>query len=131
MNKPSTEIITLAYMDEIHKAFNDHDIEAIVGFFADDGEFLLARGKHPWGTRLKGKTEIRDFLTRRFAELGDMQWKPITRFTCDNRAVSEWVVTGTLKNGSRLELYGCDLYEFRGRKIVKKDTYWKSTENAV
>ncbi len=131
MNVGSAEGITLAYMDEIHKAFNDHDVEAIVGFFAEDGEFLLARGPESFGTKIKGKQRIREFLTKRFAEIGDMQWKPLTRFTCGNRAVSEWVVTASLKGGRRLELHGCDLYEFHGRKIVKKDTYWKSSESAL
>ena len=131
MNEASTIGISLEYMDRIHKAFNDHDLDAIVDFFADDGEFLLSRGNEPWGTKLKGKQQIRDFLAKRFAEMGDMHWKPITRFVCGNRAVSEWVVVGGLKNGRRLELYGCDLYEFSGQKIVKKDTYWKSMEKAV
>ena len=130
--KPQDEgEISLEYMDEIHDAFNSQDVDAIVEFFAEDGEFLLARGDQPWGTRLKGREVIRAFLTKRFAAFGDMRWEPITRFHCGNRAVSEWVVTVTLDDGRKMKTYGCDLYEFEGKKIVKKDTYWKSMEQSL
>src|SRR5262245_38815208 len=123
--------VTLEYLDEIGDAFNRHDVDAIVGMFAEDGVLQLGRGTEAWGTRLTGKHAIRTYLTRRFAEFGNMRWEPITRFVAGNRAVSEWVVTATLAGGKELKLYGCDLYEFRGRKIVKKDTYWKSKEPTV
>jgi len=31
-------------------------------------------------------------------------------------------------DGHRVELRGCDLFEFRGEKIVRKDSYWKIVE---
>lgn len=30
-----------------------------------------------------------------------------------------------------MELNGCDLCQFRGDKIVRKDTYWKSIEPSL
>jgi len=35
-------------------------------------------------------------------------------------------VTGTGSDGKKLNYRGCDLYEFRGDKILKKDAYWES-----
>jgi hypothetical protein len=45
-----------------------------------------------------------------------------------NRAVSVWMVTGTGADGELLNYQGCDIYEFRGDKILNKDTYWKRVE---
>jgi len=46
---------------------------------------------------------------------------------CD-RGCFEWLLTGTTTNGQRVEVRGCDLVEFRGDKIVRKDSYWKIVE---
>ena len=40
------------------------------------------------------------------------------------RAVSVWIVRGT-ENGNAIEARGVDLWEFRGDKVLNKDTYWK------
>lgn len=128
---PSSETITLEYLDEIHDAFNRHDVEAIVGYFAEDGVFQLARGSGGFGRKLTGKAEIREFLIERFRAIGDMHWEASATWFSGSRATSEWVVTATLPNGDKLELSGCDLYEFRGRHIVKKDTYWKAIDQSI
>ena len=43
-------------------------------------------------------------------------------------AVSVWMVKGTSADGEALNYQGCDIYEFRGDKILNKDTYWKIVE---
>ncbi|MEX1107952.1 MAG: nuclear transport factor 2 family protein [Dongiaceae bacterium] len=131
MNKMSSAEITMSDMREIHESFNRHDVEKIVGFFKDDGVFRLARGAGPQGRSLRSKTEIRAFLTDRFSKIGDMNWETVSEFCCGNRAVSEWMVTGTLPDGQKLEMLGCDIYTFEGKKIVLKDTFWKSTEKPL
>jgi ketosteroid isomerase-like protein len=123
--------ITMGDMREIHESFNRHDIDKIVDFFTDDGVFRLARGADSMGRALRGKSEIRAFLSDRFAKIGDMHWDAISEFVAGNRGVSEWIVTGTLPDGSRIEALGCDLYTFRGKKISLKDTFWKSTEKPI
>jgi ketosteroid isomerase-like protein len=127
----SNETITLEYLDEIHDAFNRHDVEAVVGYFAEDGVFRLARGDDGFGRKPTGKAEIRDFLNDRFRAIGDMHWEASATWFSGNRATSEWLVTATLPNGDKLELSGCDLYEFRGRQIIKKDTYWKAIDQSI
>jgi ketosteroid isomerase-like protein len=32
------------------------------------------------------------------------------------------------RDGERLNYRGCDIYEFRGDKILNEDTYWKLVE---
>jgi len=45
-----------------------------------------------------------------------------------NHGVSEWTITGTTSTGTHIEVRGCDLFEFRGDKILRKDSYWKIVE---
>jgi ketosteroid isomerase-like protein len=119
---------TPALMKEINAAFNSRDIERIMTFFADDATFLMARGPEPCGRRVRGKAAIGKVLADRFKVISDMRWDHIDHFVTGNRAVSVWMVTGTGADGEKLNYQGCDIYEFRGDKILNKDTYWKLVE---
>ena len=33
-----------------------------------------------------------------------------------------------VRSGERVEVRGCDLFDFRGDKITRKDSYWKLVE---
>jgi ketosteroid isomerase-like protein len=117
--------LNMDVLNKIIDAFNQHDVDTLVESFAEDGEMLLAAGPDIWGVRLKGKAAIREALTKRFAGSPDIQWTEGKSWIVGDKAVSEWRVQATQPNGSRLDLLGCDLWEFRGDKIVKKDTYYK------
>jgi ketosteroid isomerase-like protein len=112
-------------LNKIVDAFNAHDVDTLVDSFAEDGEMLLAAGPDIWGTRLKGKAAIREALTKRFAGTPDIQWTEGKSWISGDNAVSEWRVTATQPNGQKLDLLGCDLWQFSNGKIVKKDTYYK------
>ena len=43
-----------------------------------------------------------------------------------DRGVSEWVFTGTGRDGKRVEVNGCDLFTFRGDKIAVKSSFLKT-----
>jgi ketosteroid isomerase-like protein len=114
---------------QINAAFNSRDVDRIMSFFADDATFLMARGPEPCGRRVHGKDAIRTVLADRFKVIAGMRWDHIDHFVTGNRAVSVWMVTGTSADGEALNYQGCDLYEFRGDKILNKDTYWKLVEH--
>ena len=48
-------------------AFNAHDLDAVMTFFADDCVLETPRGPDPWGTRYTGKEGVRTGLAARFA----------------------------------------------------------------
>jgi len=113
---------------QINEAFNSRDIDRILSFFADDATFLMARGPEPCGRRVQGKAAIGRVLADRFKVIADMRWDHIDHFVTGDRAVSVWTVAGRGADGESLNYQGCDLYQFRGDKILHKDTYWKLVE---
>ena len=117
-------------MKQINAAFNSRDVDQILKFFADDCTFLMARGPEAVGRRVHGKDAVRRVLADRFKVIPDMRWDHVDAFVCGTRAVTVWMVTGKGKDGEHLNYRGCDIYEFRGDKILNKDTYWKLVEQA-
>ena len=43
-------------------------------------------------------------------------------------ALSEWTIRGTTADGTPIEVRGCDLWEFEGSLIRRKDSYWKRVD---
>ena len=119
--------ISIEYLDEIQLGFNQHDVDSILSHFATDCVWLMARGPNsPEGQRCVGQEEIGAVLRTRYTQIPDMRWEEIRHWICDEtKAISEWVVRGTPKDGETFEYLGCDLWEFKNGLVTKKDTYWK------
>ena len=109
-------------------AFNAHDLDKIMGFFADDCSLDMPRGPDPCGQRFAGKADVREGLASRFEGLPDAHWQDERHWVGGNMAVSEWLLTGTRPGGERVEVRGCDHYEFRDGRVIRKDSYWKTVE---
>ena len=120
----------VATLQAIADAFNRHDLDAIMDFFADDAVFESPRGADPWGTRFDGTAAVRQALASRFSGIPDVHYGDDAHFVSGDRGASEWTLTGTTTDGQRLEVRGCDLWTFRDGKVVKKDSYWKIVEPA-
>ena len=123
-----TEQRNLAIITEICEAFNRHDAEGILKHFTEDAVWLLSRGAPPDGRTLTGKAAIRDMLHTRFSGIPDMAWEIHSHWVGGDRGCSEWTVTGTEADGSKLAWMGCDLWKLDAQgRVVRKDTYWKYT----
>jgi steroid delta-isomerase-like uncharacterized protein len=109
------------------EAFNAHDLDRIVGFFADDCVLEMPRGPHPWGARFEGREAVRQALASRFEGLPDVHYGDAEHFVDAERqtGISKWTLTGTSREGRRLEVRGCDFYTFRDGQVTRKDSYWK------
>jgi ketosteroid isomerase-like protein len=115
----------LRILERLAEAFNEHDLDRIMEFFSDDCSLDMPRGSDPWGTRYIGKAAVRKGLQTRFEMLPDVHYRDIRHFATESMGVSEWLVTGTLMSGGTVKARGCDHYEFREGKVVRKDSYWK------
>ena len=118
----------LRLLEGLAEAFNEHDLDKIMEFFADDCELFMPRGKEPTGARFSGKAAVREGLASRFAGLPDVHYGDDQHFVAGDMAVSTWLLTGTARTGESIRVRGVDLLHFRDGKIVKKDSYWKIVE---
>ena len=121
--------IRTALLDLV-EAFNAHDLDRIMTFFADDCVLEMPRGRDPWGSRFEGKDGARAGLATRFEGLPDVHYGDDQHFVdaAANTGMSKWTLTGTTREGKRIEVHGCDFYTFRDGKVVHKDSYWKIVE---
>ena len=119
----------LEALREILDAFNRHDLDAIMSYFAEDCVFESPRGPELWGRRFVGKEEVRRGLSERFRGIPDVHYGDDDHFACGNRGASEWTITGTTLDGERIEVRGCDLWTLDADgKVVRKDSFWKIRE---
>ena len=119
---------TVELLKRFLEAFNLHDLDSIMGFFADDCVLYMPRGAEPRGDRYVGKSAVRAGLARRFEGIPDVQYGDDQHWVCDDFGVSEWTLTGTSVSGERIEVRGVDLLEFSRGKITRKDSFWKIVE---
>src|SRR5262249_22589557 len=91
----------------------------------DNCSYDASRGPEPFGQRFTGKAAVRAGLAARFAAMPDVQYLDDRHWVGGDFGVSEWLVTGTTTDGTQVRVRGCDHWEFRGEKIVRKDAYYK------
>jgi steroid delta-isomerase-like uncharacterized protein len=119
----SSSALLKAFLD----AFNRHDLDDIMRFFADDCVFYMPRGTGPRGDRYVGKAEVRAGLAKRFEGIPDVHYGEDSHWVGENFGVSEWTLTGTSASGQPIRVRGADLLEFKNGKITRKDSFWKIT----
>ena len=110
---------------EIAAGFDTHDLDRIMRHFTDDAVFESPRGPEVFGQRFVGTDAVREAFAGRFSGIPDVRYQEDEHFVSGDRGASEWTLSGTTTDGVRIEVRGCDLWTFRGDKVVKKDSYWK------
>ena len=113
---------------ELAAAFNAHDLDRVMIHFAEDATLDMPRGKEPWGARFTGKDAVRKGLAMRFEATPDVHYGDERHWVAGSMGVSEWLLTGTTRDGRKVEVRGCDHYQFRGGQVIRKDSYWKIVE---
>jgi ketosteroid isomerase-like protein len=113
-------------LESFADAWNRHDVNALMSMMTDDGVFEASAGSELNGQRYEGPKAVRAAYEAVFAQFPDARWNTPRHFVKGNRGVSEWTFTGTLKDGRRVEVTGCDLFTFRDGRIAVKNSYRKN-----
>jgi steroid delta-isomerase-like uncharacterized protein len=106
-------------------ALNRRDLDTALSFFADDCVFETPRGRRPWGRRLHGIENVRNAFDAQIGRIPDARYVEDEHVVCGSHGYSEWTLVGTKPNGDAVEFRGCDVWEFREGKIVRRSSYWK------
>lgn len=121
-----TQEVTTDVLQAFADAWNRHDVDAILSFMTEDCIFESSAGPEVWGTRYAGREAVRAGFAEVFETFPDAHWGNARHFVQGDRGVSEWTFTGTRKDGTRVEVHGCDLFTFRDGRIFLKNSYRKN-----
>lgn len=106
--------------------WNQHDVDFLMTFMADDCVFEGATGSEVCGTRHSGRERVRGAFARVFEVFPDARFDQARHVVVGDRGLSEWIFTGTTADGKRVEVNGCDLFTFREGKIAVKSSFFKN-----
>jgi len=107
-------------------AFNAHDADKIISYVTDDCIFEASAGPDVNGEKFVGEEAVKKAFEEIFKNYPDAKWINPHHFISGDRAVAEWIFTGTKPGGSKIEVAGCDLFTFRNGKIYIKNSYRKN-----
>jgi ketosteroid isomerase-like protein len=117
--------MTTERLDAFMDAWNAHDVDAIVGFFADDCVFHPSVGTELMGASYRGKDEVRRGVTSFLERYPDGRFEDASAFVAGDRGASEWTFVFTGPEGTEVAVRGCDLFEFEGDRISVKNAFRK------
>ncbi len=122
MNSDDLERLLIEHTE----AWNSHDIERLMSLFAEDCVFDASGGPESYGSRFVGRDQVRSAFADVLDSMPDANWGGGRHFVlADDYGVSEWRLTGTLLDGNRLDVLGCDFLTVRGNEIVRKNAFRK------
>jgi len=80
----------IAVLKALVQAFNDHDLDRIMSFFADDAVLEMPRGPEPCGGRYVGAAAVREGLRGRFEGLPDVHYGSDSHYVDGDMGISQW-----------------------------------------
>ena len=129
MSQPTDQIgldaARLTVLRSFAKAFTAHDIDTLMSHMTDDCVFYGSAGDDIEGTSFHGPSDVADAFKAFWERMPDAAWHDDYHTVSGDRGASHWRFHGTMADGSVIESWGCDLFEFEGDKIRVKDSYRK------
>ncbi|RXZ41995.1 nuclear transport factor 2 family protein [Crenobacter cavernae] len=116
---------TVELLQAFSEAWNRHDIDALMGFMAEDCVFHGAAGTELFGRSFVGRDAVREGFQLAWQTFPDAAWLDGEHFVSGDRGVSESTFCGTKSDGSRIEARMVDVFTFQGGKIAVKNAYRK------
>ena len=117
--------ITRELISNFLDAFNHHNLEAGMSFFADDCVFLTHSGSEIHGTKIEGREQVYQAFNKALTAMPDANWKLLECWINDNVAIVHWLFTGTDTAGKHTEVCGVDILKFSAMKIIEKNAFRK------
>ena len=126
---------TTAKLERFMGAWFRADLEALVGFLADDCLFEASVGPEPGATYV-GRADVRRGFARVLGldpETGRGSPAPTQEreafvFVAGDRGHAEWSYSQVGSDGVSRRVHGCDIFEFDGDKISRKSAFRKVPE---
>jgi rhodanese-related sulfurtransferase/ketosteroid isomerase-like protein len=116
--------MTLERLQQFSDAWSRGDVDALMSFMTDDCVYFSSVGPEP-GTSYHGREQVRRGFTEMLAFDRDRERQSGPALIVGNVGVAEWSFAEARDGSQSLVIRGCDIFEFRGEKIRKKDAFRK------
>jgi len=126
----SGEVVLRETIDRYNRAWNEHDVDAIIAMHAPDMVFE----NHTAGERAVG-SQVREHIARIFAAWPDIAFETRRLYVREDLVVQEWTARAThasemrrgeivaAPSGRRVEWEGLDVIPFEDGQVKRKDVY--------
>ena len=118
-------MLTTADLTALFDAFNRHDVESVMAHLAPDCVFDAVAGPEAFGKRFATPEAIAAAFAGVWPVMPDANWAQQGHFVSGNRAVSEWLFTGTQADGQRIQAEGADIFPHQDGLITRKQAFRK------
>jgi rhodanese-related sulfurtransferase/ketosteroid isomerase-like protein len=118
------EVMTLERLHQFGEAWARADLDALMGYITDDCVYLASVGADP-GTTYRGREEVRHGFAAMLAYDRGRERRGGMVVIAGDVGFAEWSFTEPTADGGHRVIRGCDLFEFRGGKIARKDAFRK------
>jgi taurine dehydrogenase small subunit len=108
-------------------AWNQKDADLLLGYMTSDCVSTETGGPPPFGTISEGAEAVRATFAGVFAAFPDVRFDTHYVFVAGSLGARRWSFKAHDANGAPVEVEGCDLFEFDGDKIKRKDSFRKPT----
>jgi ketosteroid isomerase-like protein len=117
--------MTEARLAAFGEAWNTHDADDVLGYFAEDCVYHASFGPELLGRTFVGREAVREGVAAFFAAYPDGRFSDAVNVVCGERGFSEWSFSATGLDGEPFTLRGCDLFTFDGDRIKEKNAFRK------
>ena len=123
-----TEQRNLRAVVDVLEYWNSGDIEGIVGFYDDEIVWRNVGLEETY----EGKAGVREFLTRLYAAIPDLQFTVEYKIARGDNVSEQWTVAGTHlgtfmgipATGRRVEIRAISMVTMRDGKFLRDEFYW-------
>lgn len=117
--------MTRDLLAEFGEAWNRHDPDLLMEYMADDCSYQASFGPELEGKNYAGREAVREGFARFFERYPDGRFVDSEIWAFDeDRAACVWTFVAS-DEGRELRVRGCDLFEFDGPKIRRKNAFRK------
>jgi len=122
---PTTSTAVQRTLERLFEAFNRHDAEAVTACMTADVVFDAAAGPEAFGRRFVGKNDVGGAFRQVWKDFPDVTWTCTRHTGAGDVGLSEWIFRATRPDGGRIDVEGCDIFEFEGGLIKRKTAFRK------